>query len=306
MRDALSNVTVAMVCSLHRQVRAGRSVVKCRSPVSCALAGEVRPCTGSRSVAQLSSGSGLGPRVCPRAPGGRLTRDTRGVDIAELTRKILDRRDGPSRPLRIVQAGHPALRHTTRSARGRLDEDLLRELVEAMTVTMRGAPGVGLAAPQVGLPLALFVMEDRSADPGAGARCPDMEPEAEQDVGDVTAALERTPVPLRVILDPTVEPLGTQRVYAWEGCLSVDGWQSIVPRSRRVRLQGTELEADGRLREIEDRKSTRLNSSHVAISYAVFCLKKKKGAGGAERRGPNRDSANDAEPTRALRQNRET
>src|SRR5437667_4211203 len=33
---------------------------------------------------------------------------------------------------------------------------------------------------------------------------------------------------------------------------------------------------DGRLREIEDRKSTRLNSSHITISYAVFCLKKKK------------------------------
>src|SRR5215208_5368204 len=30
------------------------------------------------------------------------------------------------------------------------------------------------------------------------------------------------------------------------------------------------------LRDVEDRKSTRLNSSHVAISYAVFCLKKKK------------------------------
>src|SRR5699024_5840671 len=50
----------------------------------------------------------------------------------------------------------------------------------------------------------------------------------------------------------TVRRLGTQRVYAWEGCLSVDGWQSIVPRSRRVRLQGTELEADGRLREIDE------------------------------------------------------
>src|SRR5690625_5875044 len=96
---------------------------------------------------------------------------------------ILDRRDGPSRPLRIVQAGHPALRHTTRSARGRLDEDLLRELVEAMTVTMRGAPGVGLAAPQVGLPLALFVMEDRSADPGAGARCRSEEHTEERRVG---------------------------------------------------------------------------------------------------------------------------
>src|SRR5690625_6167269 len=34
-------------------------------------------------------------------------------------------------------------------------------------------------------------------------------------------------------------------------------------------------EATSRLAEILDRKSTRLNSSHVAISYAVFCLKKK-------------------------------
>src|SRR5690625_6552139 len=34
--------------------------------------------------------------------------------------------------------------------------------------------------------------------------------------------------------------------------------------------------AGHRYRRGEDRKSTRLNSSHVAISYAVFCLKKKK------------------------------
>src|SRR5688572_32364347 len=51
--------------------------------------------------------------------------------------------------------------------------------------------------------------------------------------------------------------------------------------------------ADGRnCHEILDRKSTRLNSSHSQISYAVFCLKKKKtpqprkGAGGDRRRGP--------------------
>src|SRR3712207_6966476 len=41
-------------------------------------------------------------------------------------------------------------------------------------------------------------------------------------------------------------------------------------RSRRAR------EANGRGRVEEDRKSTRLNSSHANISYAVFCLKKKK------------------------------
>src|SRR5690625_5454678 len=38
----------------------------------------------------------------------------------------------------------------------------------------------------------------------------------------------------------------------------------------------------GRISETEDRKSTRLNSSHVAISYAVFCLKKKKTGAGEE------------------------
>src|SRR5690606_41832372 len=45
-----------------------------------------------------------------------------------------------------------------------------------------------------------------------------------------------------------------------------DRWRSI---------QGATLSADGRWAAYTDRKSTRLNSSHVKISYAVFCLKKK-------------------------------
>src|SRR5690606_41329186 len=48
------------------------------------------------------------------------------------------------------------------------------------------------------------------------------------------------------------------------------------PRARAagkaVRLRGADADP---LRPSEDRKSTRLNSSHVKISYAVFCLKKK-------------------------------
>src|SRR2546429_4041931 len=47
---------------------------------------------------------------------------------------------------------------------------------------------------------------------------------------------------------------------------------------RRVRLSAVALEIPGALHQVgaEDRKSTRLNSSHGYISYAVFCLKKKK------------------------------
>lgn len=179
------------------------------------------------------------------------------MDIAELTRKILDRRDDPRHPLRIVQAGHPALRRPALTARGRLEGELLRELVDAMTLTMREAPGVGLAAPQVGLPLALFVIEDRSAGPGPDGTGDDEDTDPQgtdpEEIGaDPADVLERSPVELRALLDPSVDPLGTQRVYAWEGCLSVDGWQSIVPRSRRVRLQATELTTSDELREIDE------------------------------------------------------
>jgi len=158
------------------------------------------------------------------------------VDTTELTRKILDRRAKEADPLRIVQAGHPALRRPALTARGRLETPLLLELVDAMTITMREAPGVGLAAPQVGLPLALYVIEDRSEGADEGEEDP----------------LERSPVSLRALLDPRVELLGEQRVYAWEGCLSVDGWQSIVPRSRRIRVRATELLPGGELREIDE------------------------------------------------------
>ncbi|WP_162801490.1 peptide deformylase [Brachybacterium saurashtrense] len=160
------------------------------------------------------------------------------MDISDLTRKILDRREGEGSPLRIVQAGHPALRRRAVRAAERLPAELLRELVDAMAVTMRRAPGVGLAAPQVGLPLSLYVVEDSFAsEPG-------------EDPDD--DLLERRPLPLRALLDPVLEPLGDQRVYAFEGCLSVDGWQSIVPRSRRVRLRAAELLDDGTLREVDE------------------------------------------------------
>ncbi|GAA1488305.1 peptide deformylase [Brachybacterium sacelli] len=170
------------------------------------------------------------------------------MDTSELTRKILDRRAKRTDPLRIVQAGHPALRRRAVAARGKLETELLLELVDAMTITMREAPGVGLAAPQIGLPLSLYVAEDRVA----GA--PDEDGDGVEDLGreEEDDLLERRPLPLRVLLDPQIELLGTERVYAWEGCLSVSGWQSIVPRARRLRLRATELLGDGAVREVDE------------------------------------------------------
>src|SRR5690606_41469641 len=51
---------------------------------------------------------------------------------------------------------------------------------------------------------------------------------------------------------------------------------AVAKATAYVRSSGLPALADDSGLEVEDRKSTRLNSSHVKISYAVFCLKKKK------------------------------
>ena len=127
---------------------------------------------------------------------------------------------GPD-PAPIVQAGHPVLRGIAVPYSGQLDDGTLADLVELMRRTMRAAPGVGLAAPQIGIPLALAVLED----PGA------LDP-------SLIAIRERAPLEFRVIVNPRYEPVGTERVSFYEGCLSLSGWQAVVARYRSVRLTG--------------------------------------------------------------------
>lgn len=159
------------------------------------------------------------------------------MDLTEYVQRLLSRRSREDEPLRIVQAGHPALRGPVREARGRLEPELLRALVQAMVVTMREAPGVGLAAPQIGVPLRLFVAEDRIA-------AADRDPEDD--------LLERGPFPLRTVLDPSYRAVSSETVFAHEGCLSVDGLSSIVPRARRIAFHGTLLQEDGTLADVEE------------------------------------------------------
>jgi peptide deformylase len=143
--------------------------------------------------------------------------DGRLPTVAELVERLLD---GPD-PAGIVQAGHPVLRTPARPYDGELDDETLGELLALMRRTMHAAPGVGLAAPQIGIPLAIAVLED----PGT------------QDP-DVLRVRERPPLPYRVLVNPRYAPLGDERVSFYEGCLSVRGWQAVVARHRRVRLTG--------------------------------------------------------------------
>lgn len=122
-------------------------------------------------------------------------------------------------PWPIVQAGHPVLRVPCVPYQGELDERTMTSLIAGMRTTMREAPGVGLAAPQIGLGVALAVVED----PGA----------VDEDSARVR---ERRPLPFRVLVNPSYTPVGDERVGFYEGCLSVAGWQAVTPRWRSVRL----------------------------------------------------------------------
>ncbi|MER5603238.1 peptide deformylase [Streptomyces sp. NPDC002265] len=137
--------------------------------------------------------------------------------LAELVEELLVT-DGP---LPIVAAGDPVLRAGTGRYEGELGPALLARLVEALRVTMRAAPGVGLAAPQVGVPLRIAVIEDPA-------------PVSEE----VRLARGRVPQPFRVLVNPSYAPVGTARAGFFEGCLSVPGWQAVVARPLEVRLTG--------------------------------------------------------------------
>src|SRR3989442_5348977 len=70
----------------------------------------------------------------------------------------------------------------------------------------------------------------------------------------------------------------------WKHVRMIEKWPSFIntPACSILVAAGAaacptgDQECSGQIGTIEDRKSTRLNSSHVRISYAVFCLKKKK------------------------------
>lgn len=124
----------------------------------------------------------------------------------------------PDGVLPLVHAGHPVLRREAGRYEGQLGADFMA-FIDAMNTTMVVAPGVGLAAPQVGVSLAVAVMRDPGAADDADPR-------------------ERVAFPMRVLVNPVYEPVGDEKVSFFEGCLSVPGYQAVVARWRRVRVMG--------------------------------------------------------------------
>ena len=150
----------------------------------------------------------------------------------------------------ILEYPDPRLREVAKPVAKVNDE--IRALVEDMAETMYAAPGVGLAAPQIGIPLRIFVID---------------------------IAAEDEPSKLQIFINP--ELLDAEGTQTWtEGCLSFPGVTEEIKRAERihVRALGTdgkpfELEADGLLAVALQHENDHLNG--VLMIDKLSALKKR-------------------------------
>jgi peptide deformylase len=115
----------------------------------------------------------------------------------------------------ILKMGDPRLLRIAKSVE-QFDTPELHALVADMFETMRAAQGAGLAAPQIGVDLALVIFGF-----GSNARYPDA-----------------PSVPETVLCNPVITPLTDAMETGWEGCLSVPGLRGMVPRFAKIRYTG--------------------------------------------------------------------
>ncbi len=127
--------------------------------------------------------------------------------------------------LKIVQVGDPVLRQAAHEMTAKeIAGKEIQRLIADMRETMYDAPGVGLAAPQVGLPIQLAVIEDREEN------LREVSPE-------ILVERERQAVAFHTIINPRLTETSEIRAEFFEGCLSIDGLTAIVPRAPSVRVE---------------------------------------------------------------------
>lgn len=127
--------------------------------------------------------------------------------------------------LKIVQAGDPILRKQSRPlTREEISSSRIQDLIELMRDAMRDAPGVGLAAPQIGKAIQLAVIEDR------------VEYIANLSTNEL-AERQRSAIPFHVIINPKISFLNNSSAEFFEGCLSVAGFSAVVDRALNVRVE---------------------------------------------------------------------
>lgn len=129
----------------------------------------------------------------------------------------------------VLKMGDPRLLKQAKPVT-EFDTPELHELVKDMVETMRALNGAGLAAPQIGVDLQLVIFEV-------------IENPRYPDVGEI---------PLTVLINPILTPLGMETKAGWEGCLSLPGMRGLVPRHVRLHYSGFDAFGKKIDREVEE------------------------------------------------------
>jgi peptide deformylase len=139
--------------------------------------------------------------------------------------------------LKIVQAGDPVLRRRARELGiEELRSPRIQSLIEAMRDTMRDAPGVGLAAPQIGESIRLVVVEDS--------------PRRQESLSDSELEQRRREVvDFHVLVNPELAVVDAAPLEFFEGCLSVRDRVMLVPRATTVVVKALDEHGEPFLKE---------------------------------------------------------
>lgn len=110
------------------------------------------------------------------------------------------------------------------------NNESLKNIIADMHDTMQAKGGVGIAAPQIGHNVRIIMFGFESNPRYSNEK----------------------PVPFTVLMNPVIEILSDELVDGWEGCLSVPGLRGLVPRHKKIRYQGYDLEGQLITRVAED------------------------------------------------------
>ncbi len=125
--------------------------------------------------------------------------------------------------LKIARMGHPVLFQKAEPVADPTAPEI-RKLVADMFETLDDIQGAGLAAPQVHVPLRLFIFRVRPERVGGDA--------------------DDRPIANTTVINPVLTFLGEQRQIGWEGCLSIPGIRAAVPRAWRIRYAGVDTDGN--------------------------------------------------------------
>lgn len=133
--------------------------------------------------------------------------------------------------LKVSRLGHPVLREKAADVEVKdIKAGKFRALIDDMIETMHAYEGVGLAGPQVHLPMRIFVYEV-------------------QEKVAKRRGIEK--VKVGVLFNGTYEAAAVDTITDWEGCLSVPFLGGEVPRYRKIRVRGVDHDGDVVDTEIE-------------------------------------------------------